>query len=157
MIDHGGREVHFGLTNMFKCTIEETPMICHTTLTMFSPFLFLCCFAICQNWTKLLHGHKCIHTSFIAFVLQFLICTLNMLKSFSKYRNYPRIGMELLAGSCPIWDIYGQYPTCYTVTEYPENTENPEYLYGKLRKKNQKTQNTSTENQNSFPCFSGFP
>ena len=85
----------------------------------------------------------------------------------------------------PYLDIYGQYPRCYT--EYPENTENPEYSYrkhGKLRK----TQNTPTENtenpeylygklwktrktQNtqfsvfsvvfrvfsSFPCFSCFP
>ncbi len=38
--------------------------------------------------------------------------------------------------------------TCYTAcyTEYPENTENPEYLYGKLRK----TQNTPTENTDNY-------
>ncbi len=36
------------------------------------------------------HGHECIHRFIIAFVLQFLICTLSMLKGFSKYRNRPR-------------------------------------------------------------------
>ncbi len=33
-----GAQHCFGLTNMFKYTIEETPMICHTTLSDFSMF-----------------------------------------------------------------------------------------------------------------------